>query len=81
MWENNRPSGWDEMMWDKHGQPCSDWTSGYEAGADAILKVLKEEAIHIITKRGWQYLRDSYEAWLHGDEVGWVAFIPDEDSE
>lgn len=50
----------------------------YEAGADAMLEALKKEAIHIKTKRGWKYLRDSYEDWLYGNRVGYLAFIEEE---
>ena len=56
-------------------------TDAFEAGADALLRVLKKEAIHIRTVTGWKYLKDSYKEWLHGDEVGYIAFIPDEKEE
>ena len=52
-----------------------------EAGADAMLEGLKKEAIHVRTKWGWRYLRDSYDAWLHGDKVGYIVFIPEEADE
>lgn len=51
---------------------------GVEAGADAMLGELKKEAIHIKTTKGWEYLKCSYEAWLHGNKVGYIIFIEEE---
>jgi len=50
----------------------------YEAGATAMLEALKKEAIHIKGTKGWEWLKDSYEEWLHGDKVGYIVFIPEE---
>jgi len=50
----------------------------YEASADAMLRALKKEAIYIRTVQGWKYLRDSYEEWLYGNRVGYLAFIEED---
>lgn len=48
------------------------------AGADALLQGLKKEAIHIKTVQGWKYLKIAYKDWLHGNRVGWIAFIEED---
>ena len=76
-----RPDNWDHIrsVWLEQN-----YTTGkmkqktFEAGADAMIEELKKEAIHIREKKGWEYLKDSYEVWLHGDEVGYIIFIPEE---
>ncbi len=78
-----RPKGWEEIV----KAECYDGDCVYrevdtfEAGVDAILKSLKEEAIHIYTAKGWEYLKETYESWLHSDKVGYIVFIPEEKNE
>ena len=82
-----RPEGWEKLL-TKHlnllterkaGSIIPEFDIDYaEAGADAYEEGLKKGAIHIRTKRGWEYLKDSYEGWFHGDEVGYIVFIKEE---
>ena len=78
-----RPEGWKTIpLWSRicDGKPITSTHEAFEAGASAMLKALRKDAIHIRDKKGWKYLEEIYKEWLYGDEVGHVVFIP-EDSE
>ncbi len=75
-----RPEGWIDILRKKTEEWNADppeWTfdNFIELGADAMLEGLKKEGIHIKGVKGWEYLEESYNAWLHGNKTGWVVFI------
>lgn len=72
-----RPKGWENPYIDERyvQEPLVVEGAIYEAGADAYEEGLKKEAIHIYTAKGWEYLRESYEEWLHGNKPGYIVFI------
>lgn len=73
-----RPDNWKNPIGDFIPNIGKGQQWAFEQGADAMLKALKKDAIHINKPEGWKYLEVSYNDWIHGNKIGYIVFIPEE---